>query len=91
LIGDLNLTLRGYGECLKIVKGFNIPMILLGGGGYNIPNVARCWAYETALCLEQDLPDQIPTGVGSMKDYGRDRRLHIDPVNIINLYIARGL
>jgi len=26
-------------------------MIVLGGGGYNVKNVARCWAYETGICL----------------------------------------
>jgi len=27
------------------MMGFNVPMVLLGGGGYTIENVARCWAY----------------------------------------------
>ena len=27
---------------------------MLGGGGYTIKNVARCWAYETAVCLDQE-------------------------------------
>jgi len=27
------------------MKDFNVPMILLGGGGYTVENVARCWAY----------------------------------------------
>ncbi len=25
--------------------------MVLGGGGYTVRNVARCWAYETGLCL----------------------------------------
>jgi hypothetical protein len=25
------------------------PMLVLGGGGYKIVNVARCWTYETAV------------------------------------------
>ena len=24
-------------------------MILVGGGGYTVPNVARCWTYETSI------------------------------------------
>jgi acetoin utilization deacetylase AcuC-like enzyme len=81
LIGDFNLTLNGYGECLKIVKGFNLPMILLGGGGYNVPNVARCWTYETALCLDEELPNLIPAEYKFIKEYyNKDRHLHIDPV-----------
>ena len=30
-------------------------MIVLGGGGYNVKNVARCWAYETGICLGKQL------------------------------------
>ena len=26
-------------------------MLVLGGGGYKISNVARCWAYETGTVL----------------------------------------
>ena len=33
------------------MKGYNIPLIVLGGGGYTIENVARCWTYETAVIL----------------------------------------
>ena len=27
--------------------------MLLGGGGYTIRNVARCWTYETSVALDQ--------------------------------------
>jgi acetoin utilization deacetylase AcuC-like enzyme len=30
---------------------FGVPMLVVGGGGYKIKNVARCWAYETAVLL----------------------------------------
>ena len=33
------------------MKSFNVPMLVLGGGGYKINNVARCWAYETGRIL----------------------------------------
>lgn len=32
-IGQFNLTIKGHGECVKYIKKFNIPLILLGGGG----------------------------------------------------------
>jgi hypothetical protein len=35
------------------------PMLVLGGGGYTIRNVARCWCYETACCCNVELPDQV--------------------------------
>ena len=32
-----------FSECVQFVKTFNLPMLVLGGGGYTIKNVARCW------------------------------------------------
>ncbi len=43
----------GHAACLEYMKSFNVPMLVLGGGGYTIRNVSRCWAYETARLLNQ--------------------------------------
>lgn len=59
-IGNFELTIKAYGECLRHMMGFNIPMIVLGGGGYTIENVARCWAYETSVLLGQNIGNDIP-------------------------------
>lgn len=59
-LGCFNLTLKGHGECGTYVKSFNVPTLVLGGGGYNIRSVARCWVYETALLLDTDIEDTIP-------------------------------
>ena len=29
--------------------------MLLGGGGYTLRNVPRCWAYETGVVLDVDI------------------------------------
>ncbi|TRY91103.1 hypothetical protein DNTS_020400 [Danionella cerebrum] len=42
-LGCFNLSIRGHGECVEFVKGFKIPLLVLGGGGYTVRNVARCW------------------------------------------------
>ncbi len=34
-----------------------VPVILTGGGGYTIENVAKCWAYETSLATREENPD----------------------------------
>ena len=39
----------GHAECVDFVRRYNLPLLLLGGGGYTIRNVARCWTYETAV------------------------------------------
>ena len=41
------------------MKTFNLPLLVLGGGGYTIRNVARAWTYETAVLLNQDLEDPM--------------------------------
>ena len=60
-LGCFNLSIRGHGECVRYVKKHNLPLLVLGGGGYTIRNVARCWAYETALILNRDIDNIIPT------------------------------
>ena len=51
-LGCFNLSLKGHAECVSYVKSFNVPMLVLGGGGYTLRNVPRCWAYETSVLLD---------------------------------------
>lgn len=39
---------------------FGLPTVILGGGGYTIENVSRCWAYETATIIGVEIDDKIP-------------------------------
>jgi histone deacetylase 1/2 len=50
-LGHFNLSTSGHGKCLTHMMKYGIPIILLGGGGYTVTNVSRCWAYETSLAL----------------------------------------
>ena len=45
----------GHGRCVEFMKKYNLPLLLLGGGGYTIRNVARCWTYETSIALNSDI------------------------------------
>jgi hypothetical protein len=40
-------------------------MQLLGGGGYSISKVARCWTAATAVALSEELSPQLPRGAAS--------------------------
>ncbi|KAA6402129.1 MAG: putative Histone deacetylase 1 [Streblomastix strix] len=51
-LGCFNLTLVGHGSCIEFVRQFELPLLILGGGGYTIRNVSRCWTYETALLID---------------------------------------
>lgn len=45
----------GHAECVKFVQSFNLPLLLLGGGGYTMRNVSRAWAFETGLAVGVEL------------------------------------
>jgi histone deacetylase 1/2 len=50
-LGVFNLTSAGHRAAVKHVRSFGLPTLVLGGGGYKIANVARCWAAETGALL----------------------------------------
>lgn len=49
------MCLLGHANCVRFVKSFNKPLLLLGGGGYTMRNVSRAWAYETGLAAGVEL------------------------------------
>lgn len=56
----------GHANCVKFVKSFNRPLLLLGGGGYTMRNVSRAWAYETGLAAGVELgPGKAIYGMAS--------------------------
>jgi len=61
-LGCFNLSFTGHGECVRFVKNLGLPLLVVGGGGYTLRNVARCWTYETAILLgkEDEIADDIP-------------------------------
>ena len=61
-IGAFSLTLEGHAEAVRFVKSFNLPMVVLGGGGYTKTTVARAWTLDTATVLGVELDDTLPSG-----------------------------
>lgn len=59
-LGKFNLSLEGHSSCLRFLKGLNIPLLVLGGGGYTPANVARCWTFETSILIKKDISFDIP-------------------------------
>ncbi len=54
-LGCFNLSVRGHGSAITFLKKFNIPTLLVGGGGYTLRNVPRCWTYETSVVCGVDI------------------------------------
>ena len=59
-LGCFNLSIQGHADCVEFVRSFNIPVLVLGGGGYTLSNVARCWAYETSILTGIQVSDELP-------------------------------
>jgi histone deacetylase 1/2 len=68
---------------VEFIKKYNIPLLLVGGGGYTIRNVARCWTYETAVALNSEIPNELPYN-DYFEYFGPDFKLHISPSNMAN-------
>ncbi|KAG2437411.1 hypothetical protein HXX76_006063 [Chlamydomonas incerta] len=84
-LGCFNLSLEGHSNCLEFLARFNVPMLILGGGGYTLRNVARCWCYETGRMMNIDLPDVLPEkALDEYNMYLDTQRLRIAVSNMKN-------
>ncbi|GFR66354.1 histone deacetylase [Elysia marginata] len=59
-MASFNLTHVGLAKCVCFVLAWNLPTLLLGGGGYNFASTAKCWTFLTALAARRKLPLEIP-------------------------------
>eukprot|EP00816_Leptocylindrus_hargravesii_P013895 CAMPEP_0196809398 /NCGR_PEP_ID=MMETSP1362-20130617/9334_1 /TAXON_ID=163516 /ORGANISM="Leptocylindrus danicus, Strain CCMP1856" /LENGTH=451 /DNA_ID=CAMNT_0042184079 /DNA_START=86 /DNA_END=1441 /DNA_ORIENTATION=+ len=87
-LGCFNLSLRGHADCVQYVQSFNVPLLVLGGGGYTLRNVPRCWTYETSVLLgmtgNNEIRDALPYN-DYFEYFGPDYRLHLPVSNMENL------
>ena len=82
-LGCFNLSVKGHAECVQFVKSFGIPMLVVGGGGYTLRNVPRCWTFETAVLLDTPINDTLPFN-DYFEYYGPDYKLHLPVSNMEN-------
>ncbi|KAJ8440504.1 hypothetical protein Cgig2_022945 [Carnegiea gigantea] len=73
-----------HGDGVEEAFYFTDRFQVTGGGGYTKENVARCWAVETGVLLETDLPDEIPDNE-YIKYFAPDYSLRIPSGHIENL------
>ena len=59
-LGCFNLSARGHADAVRHMLSYNVPTLVVGGGGYTMRNVARCWTGETAAVLGEELQDDLP-------------------------------
>ncbi|KAK0734668.1 hypothetical protein B0T26DRAFT_819936 [Lasiosphaeria miniovina] len=82
-LGCFNLSMRGHANCVNFVRSFNLPTLVLGGGGYTMRNVARTWAYETGRLVGVEMHPVLP--YNEYYDYyGPDYELDVRSSNMEN-------
>ena len=57
---NLHLSIPGYERVLRKMKDFAPRWVALGGGGYNISNVARAWTLAWAVMNGVELNEKLP-------------------------------
>ncbi|CAM8984260.1 unnamed protein product [Rhodiola kirilowii] len=82
-LGCFNLSVKGHADCLRFFRSFNVPLMVLGGGGYTIRNVARCWTYETAVAVDVEPDNNLPYNE-YYEYFGPDYTLHVETSNMEN-------
>jgi len=83
--------MKGHAACVQFMRKQNLPLILLGGGGYTVKNVARTWAFETACALgiEDDIDLNLPWNQ-YFEWFGPRYRLEVPENNMEDLNVKDG-
>lgn len=80
--GNTGHVTSGYLQALERILAWQIPTLILGGGGYNYPDTARLWTRLAAFVVEQvnnirlNLPSEIPDHC-FLDRYGPDFELDV--------------
>ncbi|ERF75539.1 hypothetical protein EPUS_08444 [Endocarpon pusillum Z07020] len=82
-LGCFNLSMEGHANCVNFVKSYNLPTLILGGGGYTMRNVARTWAFETGVLVGQNMQSDLPYN-DYYEYYAPDYELNVRASNMDN-------
>jgi histone deacetylase 1/2 len=69
---------------VEYLKSKKVPLLLVGGGGYTLRNIPRCWTYETSIACEYGLDNKIPENEYSDYFYP-EGTIHTPTSNMDNL------
>ena len=75
---SFNLTANSYIQAIDIIVSWKLPLLLLGGGGYNFPNTAKAWTRITGMLCGVSLKEDIPDHEQFIQ-YGPDFTIDITP------------
>jgi acetoin utilization protein AcuC len=77
-LASLELTTNGFSEVISFLRDRAPTWVALGGGGYDVGNVARAWTLAWSIMNGVDLADDLPQSVA--RHMPGERKLR-DPVH----------
>lgn len=79
-LANLEMTTNGFSKVIRFLCDQGRPWLALGGGGYDIFNVARAWTLAWGIMNGVELPDLLPDSMkGRIRGAGRDGDRLRDP------------
>jgi acetoin utilization protein AcuC len=81
-LSHLELTTNGFIHAVRTIVKMCPKLVALGGGGYNVDNVARAWTLAWGVMCGKEPPDELPSEYISQlgTDAGAGRRLRDAPL-----------
>jgi len=78
----LEITTHSYTYILKKLKALELPWVAVGGGGYNMVNVARAWTLAWAIMNGVELSPRLPAPfVATIEALGFSNRMLLDAMH----------
>lgn len=78
----LEITTHSYTYILRKLKALRIPWVAVGGGGYNMVNVARAWTLAWGIMNGVELPVKLPAPFVDIIDrLGYPNRMLLDAMH----------
>jgi acetoin utilization protein AcuC len=65
-LANLYLTNNVYADIINCLLGFDKPILMTGGGGYNVENTVRAWALAWTILCGVDPDGQASLGAGGV-------------------------
>jgi len=65
-LANLYLTNNTYADIINSLLGFNKPILMTGGGGYNIENTVRAWVLAWSVLCGADTGGEESIGLGGV-------------------------
>ncbi|HEY5973823.1 MAG TPA: acetoin utilization protein AcuC [Geobacteraceae bacterium] len=79
---NLEITTHSYTYILKKLRALRLPWVAMGGGGYDLVNVARAWTIAWGVMNGIDLPTRLPECfVRRLTELGYPNRMLLDAMH----------